>query len=193
MDGSSRWQQVYDARDFRSIPAEGAFVTKINFRGFVPYGDTLSNVQIHLSTTMRAPDSLSPVFASNIGLDETRVFSGPLTIEQDTSLPYRFGIHLMSPFYYNPTLGNLLLDIRNYRGTRLPPFPPSYELVTDTSFGDTVSAVISYDVNSPQGDAITAGLLTIFTTMPIPEPGTVALLCIGLGFLIFFRFAIRKG
>src|SRR5215210_4915735 len=66
---SSRRQQVYGAGDFSAIGMGGGLITAISFvPGNVPYGATLPNVQIHLSTTPKAPDSLSPVFAENIGL-----------------------------------------------------------------------------------------------------------------------------
>jgi hypothetical protein len=67
------------------------------------------NWAISLSTTAAAYNSLSSTFASNIGANNTLVFSG------DIGQPWSFGdsllINFSAPFLYDPSAGNLLMDV----------------------------------------------------------------------------------
>ena len=64
---------------------------------------------ISLSTTSADWNSLSETFASNLGADNSLVFSGNL------SQPWAFGdtltIDFTTPFSYDPAKGNLLMDV----------------------------------------------------------------------------------
>ena len=81
--------------------------------------NTIPDVQVNLSTTPRQPDSLSPVFAENIGPNEATVHSGALTMRglDIISTPgqpnfFEAGIQFpASRFYYDPAQGNLLLQV----------------------------------------------------------------------------------
>ena len=116
-----RYQQLYDASQFSAFGPAG-FITQIIFRPDVSFGfafdSTLPDMQINLSTTSVPDDGLSFLFASNIGADETVVFSGPLPLSSDFSggVPKDFNIviNLTTPFFYDPSMGNLLLDVRNF-------------------------------------------------------------------------------
>src|SRR6266404_5812442 len=76
---SMRFQQVYAASQFSAIANGGGFISLIAFRtdGFCggTTGQTDGNLQINLSTTSKGPDSLSPIFAENVGLDDQVVRS----------------------------------------------------------------------------------------------------------------------
>lgn len=185
---SVRYQQVYDASQFSIFGSEGARITQIQFRvdhtaiGFLT---TLPSIRIDMSTTTRAPDGLSTIFAENIGVDNLTVFpAGPLSIRSvgaagpgtwDIVIPFR------NPFVYRPSAGNLLLDIRNFDGRSTAVFDGPF------AQGDPVSIVYAYtgddsgNVNSPSGIANTFGLATLFEYTPIPEPATLYLLAIGVG------------
>src|SRR4051794_31169436 len=67
-----RYQQVFSATIF---PGGNQRITQIAFRPDGPNGrafaTTLSNIEIHLSTTPKAPDKLSKTFAENVGGDDT--------------------------------------------------------------------------------------------------------------------------
>lgn len=191
----SRWQQVYGQQDFSTIAVGGGTITAIWFNGNVPFERTITNVQIFLSTTAEAPDSLSPVFAENIGFDETLVFGGPLVAQQVNGADPRFHwrIDLTTPFYYNPALGNLLLDVKKVGPFLHPPFPPPYGIEYSDSGTDRASAAFSSDVNSPTADTVmTRALLTMFSVTPIPEPNSVFLIAVAVALILLFLPTSRK-
>src|SRR5438874_808260 len=132
---SVRYQQVYAASEFPTIPI---LITGIAFRPNyliapthdlgVPFSTVLSNVQIDLSTTTKAPGGLSVTFANNVGSDVTTVRSGALPLSSSFTGPpcggqgycgpknFDIVINFTTPFLYNPQQGNLLLDVRNFGG-----------------------------------------------------------------------------
>ena len=83
-----RSQQVYAGSQFGTGVVA---VTQIRFRPDYYYGNaftaTVSNIQINLSTTPRNPDGLSTTFAQNVGIDDTVVFNGALTISSQFTGP----------------------------------------------------------------------------------------------------------
>lgn len=112
-----RYQQLYGAAQFSSA----GFITQILFRpdaAGVAFNTVLSDMQINLSTTSVPDDGLSFLFANNIGSDETVVFSGPLPLSSDNTgggpKDFDIVINLTAPFFYDPSAGNLLLDVRNF-------------------------------------------------------------------------------
>jgi hypothetical protein len=180
-----RYQQVYDASQFTnaanasgdgdlikyfSAITNGGWISDVYFRAATyacPFVATVSNVEIHLSTTSRAPDGLSPVFSENTGPDDTLVFSGSFTVGSAScmgSQPYYIDdVALSKNFWYNPRLGNLLLDVRVYQGARqIPPFDAA-EIA-----GDSVSRVYAGSVNATSGTTDTTGLVTFFAMAPLP-------------------------
>jgi hypothetical protein len=187
-----RFQQVYAAQAFE-FHAPG-FIRAIEFRvDGIPEGGgraffgVLSNVQVNLSTTLRQPDSLSPVFQENIGFNDTVLHSGPLTLSGSVSSPgpNSFDIEILFParYYYDPAQGNLLLDVRNFMGAATSPFDAVNVL------GDSVSTVSAVGVASSSGSLSTLGLVTRFVIDPVPEPSTWALFGAGL---LFFGLLERK-
>ena len=172
-----RYQQIYGSSDFLIRMPQGGYINGIRFDvadaryGGHPFGTTLPNIQINLSTTPRAVDGLSTVFAENRGLDDIVVL-GPTSITLSDSVPGGADVIIAfsTPFFYNPSAGNLLMDVRNFGGGRTSPFNANNVL------GDTVSSVYSSGtVNDASGIAITAGLITIFDVTPVPEPSVAAL------------------
>ena len=180
-----RYQQVYGASDFAQVGVGLFQITEIRFD---PAGSgvtyNLPNLQINLSTTSRNPDGLSPLFADNVGADDTVVQSGPLVF---SGLP-TFGINipLQTPFLYDSRNGNLLMDVRNYQ--TVPPHFMIDFLSAEDTLGDTVSSVAGA-VNATSGGTGTVGLRTRFTVTLIPEPSTGAILILGV---MTFGFVLSK-
>jgi len=172
---SMRYQQVYDAYQFSAVSLPGAYITYLFLR---PDGasegaiGSTTNIQINFSTTHKVPDSLSSVFSENVGADDTVAF-GPDSLSFgsfDSSGSPKFWdvqIRLTTPFWYNPTLGNLLLEVRIRRWAA--PIIGNVSLDCQSVASDSVSRAYA-----PSVDAISAtqvdslGLVTAFFFSPLP-------------------------
>jgi hypothetical protein len=149
---SVRYQQVYDAAQFEGTMPNGGLITEIDFRVDGPLGhgfaSDLRDVQINLSTSANAPDSLIPIFSANVGVDDTIVVGRGQLLISGTGFgnigipsPLDVRILLISPFLYRPEAGNLLLDVRTYQGGfQIPPFDSA-----DVN-GDPISVVVAASV-----------------------------------------------
>jgi hypothetical protein len=188
---SQRYQQVYAASQFGG----GGLITQIIFRPDATFGNaftsTLPDIQIDLSTTSAPDDGLSTTFANNVGSNDTVVFArGPLTLSSAFTGPpngpkdFDIIITLTTPFFYNPAMGNLLLDVRNFGGGSTTVFDAVSPL------GDGVSRVFSQNVNDMTGTTDSLGLVTGFVI--VPEPGSAALLLAGGGTLLALFGGCRR-
>lgn len=163
---SIRWQQVVSASDFSTVNSDGCYIWGMGAVQFGSFPVDYPEFQINVSTTSRAPDALSPVFSENTGGDDLTVFHGRVEGMFWGSILVLFD----SPFYYNPSQGNLLLDFRNFSGmawdesTRRPRMDAAY------SFSDTVSSVFRTNVYSPQGNIATFGLCMGMFLQTITKP-----------------------
>jgi hypothetical protein len=120
-----RYQQVYLASEFSYVPGPHD-ITRISFcpdaLGGAPFSSSIATIQINLSTTSKTPGDLSATFIDNVGVDDTVVFSGALPLSSSATGPpagpkdFDIVIDLGIPFSYNPSDGNLLLDVRNFTG-----------------------------------------------------------------------------
>jgi hypothetical protein len=190
---SARYQQVYGASQFSTLPPGGGMLTQIAFRieGGISgssFSTTLSDLQIDFSTTGASVDGLSLNFAANVGGDNTIVVHrGPLALSGTKSgvvSPFNVVITFDTPFYYNPAFGNLLMDVRNFGGGLTTQFDSS----NNTDGTSRVTTYTGLDVNSPTGYvADTTALVTQFTFQPIPEPTTASLLVLGLAGVALLR------
>ena len=187
---SARFQQVYAATEFSSL-GEELLISALSFRvdsSGTAVRATIQDIQFDLSTTPKAPDALSPIFAENVGSDNKTVFGrGPLSVHTfpPTSGSFGFIVRLDTAFLYRPSDGNLLLDIRNFSGG------DTTSIDGQITFGDSISIVRAYtgdlsgSVNSTAGITRTFGLVTRFAVTPIPEPGTASLVVLGLCVMAF--------
>lgn len=186
---SYRYQEVHQATDFTDVSTLPLIITEISFAAERSGTDvSVPNVEVRFSTTAGSPDSLSPVFANNVGTDEVIVFSGSVRMF-DTGTE-RFGIHipLQQPFIYNPSMGNLLLEVRNH--APIPPHPNGGDYALDAHFqiGDSVSSLGAINVNATTGESGTGGYVTRFTFTTVPEPSTIALSIVGvIGLALYSR------
>ncbi|HSG71783.1 MAG TPA: hypothetical protein VLA12_15285, partial [Planctomycetaceae bacterium] len=172
---SMRCQQIYSADQFSSL-TQPVLITEIRFRpdgAFgLPFDSELPDVQISLSTSSASPDGLSLIFAENVGPDETIVHDGALHLSSSPtgSAPFAFDIVIVlsTPFLYDPSQGNLLMDVRNYGGG----FTTIFD--AENTAGDSVSrahTTAASDVDSPTANfASSWGLVTKFTYTPAGSP-----------------------
>lgn len=191
----SRFQQIYEASQFSALSGP-ELITKIAFRPATSQGAftySASSIQFDLSTNKEAVSSLSTTFATNVGSDDQVVYSGALSfISAGTpgggaAGPFDAILTLKTPFLYDPTQGNLVLDIRNFG-------PPANNIFIDGG-GDHSTALVYVDnsTSAATGTVQPAGLSTQFTFVPVPEASMTAffglLLAVGMGGLVF---AARK-
>jgi len=152
------------------------------------FSRVLTNMQINLSVTPRPTDSLSPVFADNIGINASTVFSGSPSVFAAYSpglSPQSFEIHFLldQPYLYRPSDGNLLMDFQTREGFVFA------QLDAWLRNSDGVGSVYG-NLDSPAGQASTLGLVTFFSGTLVPEPSTCVLLV--LGAITFCFFGWRK-
>jgi hypothetical protein len=134
-----REQTVYSASEF---PAYPIVITEIRWRPDStvtgPVTTTVSNLQVNLSTTQAQPDQLNPVFAQNTGPDDTVAFSGAMNVASSfTTLSngtkaFDIDLPLQTPFLFDPSKGNLLVDWRNFTGCTANLYDNSVPNISDS-------------------------------------------------------------
>lgn len=195
----SRVQQLYGASEFGAIGGSGALITEIRFRSDAEISFAgaviVPELEISMSTSLRVPSDLRPVWQDNIGSDETIVFpKGPIqftyTVDRTHVNSMSVVIPLPKPFYYQPANGNLLLDIKVLQKPQVG--AGLVRLVLDAEAGPSRVTQYSIVIGSPfaiNGSVAPYALITQFEFAPVPEPGSLA--CVAIAMLGVA--AIRNG
>jgi hypothetical protein len=175
----NRYQQVYAASGFSQPVFIDAirFANTVSTAGGLPGSIAGGEYLVRLSVTSAAVNGLSTDFDANVTSPSQVFFAGMLTTG---------GLRIDGDdFRYDPTLGNLLLDVIVYAQ------PPVgfFGLDASRSATDGTSRVYSsfpppWTPPFPVAED-DFGLVTTFETRAsvVPEPGTVVLLATGLGAL----------
>jgi len=196
--GGSRVQQIYSSDFFTGIQS----ISALSFRaypgaapsGFFGNSVTVSDIIVRLSTTSAGDETgtlASSSFANNVGADVATVFSGALTLSTAATgtgeQPFDYTISFATPFVYDASLGNLLLDVMIPTTATVSGTGVGF-LTFDTvnSFNDGIYSVIELNNGAATtGFADTSGVITSFTTSPVttavPEPASWALMIGGFG------------
>lgn len=192
-NSGSRVQQVYDS-SFFSGPLQ---IDGLSFRafpgaapsGFFSNSVSVSDILVRLSTTAVSANEASgsqpsATFASNLGADLTTVFSGPLTLTTAATgvgpQPFDYTINFDTAFMYDPSGGNLLLDVLIPVGATVSGGGFGFLTFDNANLNnDGVRSIL--DINNgaaAQGFIDTSAAITAFntTTGAVPEPATWALM-----------------
>ena len=191
--GSTRYQQIYDGSIFPSFIT----ITEISFFNHLVNGASLpakiqaAFYEISLSTSSQSVAGFNTPptdFVANLGPDNTLFFSGLRNDQvpggqKFTILPNTGG----QPFLYDPSLGNLLLDVKK-------------TITGELGFGGLSTTVSLPDTSAMHnfGGTFTSGLITEFSyqsqtpAAEMPEPGTMFLLGSGLLGLGAWRWKSRR-
>jgi len=175
-----RYQQIYESTQFLQC----GNIIQLKFRldedrsGF---NSTIPDILIQLSTTTTTPATLSSTFASNIGPNVTTVFNGELTLSAadcgSIPCPFDIMINLRTPFNYDPSQGNLLLDVTKQESLFINTFYDAVENATSI----TRRVFNVGDATAETGTVDDTGLVTQFvcevpTSVPtLSEWGLIAM------------------
>ena len=184
------FQQLYDSSSFLGLPSGGGLLREVWFRADENFGQRwfsqFSGVQVKMS--LFSGSSLSPVFANNL-LGDVDTFQK----KEDSNFIYSgwngsgrvadFGLFFGTSaggFQYDPTKGNLLLDIT---GLDLPFALDSYKTERSTSvWQDPLAPFASTGILKSES------LATLFTFI-VPEPSPLLLIGGALGLFLVCRVA----
>jgi len=83
--------------------------------------DKKMNLEVRLSTTSASPEALDATFANNFGSNLVLAFSGEIHLSSQNKhsnniADFDIKIPLTTPFLFDPSQGNLLVDIKNFTG-----------------------------------------------------------------------------
>lgn len=175
---STRYQQIYSSTAF----AGPLLIREIQFYAHNP-SDSLLNIgrfEFYLSTTGKSVDGLNTAnFDENVGADAAFFTVVPFSGGPPPSVLRIAG----ASFFYDPTAGNLLLDIKIPDGARHAPGSSAF---FDSRTPESTPHVFSRAHNFGQGTS-GFGLVTGFfdSAAAVPEPSSLLLIATGF-------FALRR-
>ncbi|MFN3371604.1 MAG: PEPxxWA-CTERM sorting domain-containing protein [Sphingomonadaceae bacterium] len=169
-----RYQQAYNAAAFSGGPV---LLTSMSFEMVLamtsPPDLKSGTFQLSLSTWTGAMGTLDETdFDGNLGADNMVVWTGPLSSAFDgTKLSFS-----IAPFLYDPSMGNLLLDVSVTGGASLDYFT---FFAADYLEDGTFNRISNYELNQTNR---LWGLVTTFNGgAVVPEPATWGMLIVGFG------------
>jgi hypothetical protein len=126
-----RVQYLYPASDFAGLPESERWLVGLGIRGdrlqTTAVDWTFPNERIWMSTTSKT--ALTNVFDDNHGADKTLVHDGEVVIHIPNSGPaggphdFADGAPFGTPFYYDPSQGNLLVERQVFQPSSPSPSP----------------------------------------------------------------------
>lgn len=176
----NRIQFLFPASDFANLPESQRWLVAFNYRADQSQTEDVlwefDEIELWFSTTTTDNSTLSTIFADNHGPDKTLVHSGAYSYQYlggpATSGPREFaeGMRFQTPFYYDPTKGNLLVEQVHRRASN-PVISPTSDVVPTPGF--TIVGA-GFDLNATSGELFTSLPPTRFTFVPEPSGGLMA-------------------
>ncbi len=189
-DVDIRYQEIFGSGQFSSVPGS-MLIDQLAWRaapGTGAVSATFTSLDLYLSTTPYFPNTsgtvITDTFATNIGPDNTLVYSGAVTLSSagcagPSPCPFDLVFLFSTPFLYNPTQGRLLADFQVTGFTGVSGafdaqsfgFPP----------GGSIASVQDL-LGSATGTFPSDGNITRFGyDLVVPEPATWPLVLGGIG------------
>jgi hypothetical protein len=194
--GSIASLEAQDIWDSSQFPAGDLLISSLAFRlkpGTGSINSTITSFDLHMSTTTATTSTMSTTFATNRGADYTLVGSGgagtlwssPGCSAASITCPFDITFTLGTPFLYDPSKGNLLIDFEffGYVGTGTGVF----DVENFSAPGHAVSELISKTAGLATGSLEYSDSITQLGYTPVPEPASFALMLGGLGVLAAIR------
>jgi hypothetical protein len=175
----TRYQQAYAAADFQGVGP--ILITSIDFFRGIAGNFAADNYTFYLSTITAGIDTLSDTnFDSNRGANNTFLASMNLS----GPAPAVFTISGFTPFLYDPSQGNLLLDMVISPGGGVT--PPIATFLANSAANGIFSRYHNFGAGNIGFGLVTEVDFTRVVT-PVPEPGTFVLLATGILGIIGYR------
>jgi hypothetical protein len=169
----NRAQHIYSSSYFTDGPV---MINSISFYGVGSDGGT--NFSFYLSTSQNAVGSGSSTFAENIGADNQLFFSGVLPTSVGNMWTFTG-----TPFYYDPSAGDLLLDEFKVGGGTYVGNQNAYTVQIQRIFAANVNdEYANYNENDGYGPVTT--FATSAAVVATPEPASLVLVATGMVGLI---------
>ena len=193
------YQQVYSS-DLFSTPLAINTISFFNFN-YVPGTVDEATYSVYLSTTDKLVNGLDTSnLDNNVGADNTLIFSG--TLGGAGSITGGVFTITGSTFLYDPSLGNLLLEVLKTGGTCTggdltdPGCAYNGLVYLDShfgTFGTESSRASNFCTAGPPtcNDLPSTGLVTEFSA--VPEPATLSLVGVGLAGFLARRCKRKRG
>jgi hypothetical protein len=190
----TRIQFLFPASEFAGLPELNRRIVAFNFRSDALQNQPLNwahNSRIWMSTTDKTPLTLTTTFDDNHGADKTLVHDGPFSLPLLATGPPQGprdiadGPRLQTPFDYDPSQGDLLLDwMQLDGGTPIP------RLDAQSSVSPLLGKRVL--INQTSATAATGTLLNSpaiirFEFDVVPEPSSIGLMGIAVVCLLPWR------
>jgi hypothetical protein len=179
--GPFRNQQVFPAEDFAALGNKPHWLVGFTFRpdhSVTSPGTVLGpDFEYRLTTMPVGPPNLSLVFDDNLGSDFKHFYRGPHTLVPKAQGPgpgprefYNSDFSAgLTPFLYDPSKGNLLVDAIARQGWSPS---PRGDLVPDIRTG------LGGPPFATEGNQRFGAVVYQFTFIPVPEPSSLTLLAV---------------
>jgi hypothetical protein len=171
-EADTRILTIYNSSLFQGI--SGIDIQEISFfsEGGISGINGESPIQIYLGTTLSTSTSLSPTYSDNAIGGETLVYAGTLVPTASEAVQgFTITLSLLAPYFYQPSDGNLLLDIQNTGGAAMFPYPvassdDSYSVEGTNPTGSVVQSAPLVELSTPEPKSFVL-LLTVLFAVPV--------------------------